>query len=236
MTHGPQDLPLPELLALLSRAQEAKAPVSLRSTGSNRLLGDLHLRGLEAGTALHLMGAKRRDHLPETGKDVTVSLVLGDEVISFETTVLEPIVATEGDTLFPPIVRVAWPTGGARFQQRHDLRVASPVHRPLEATLRFANGNAMPAQVVNLTETGVGLALKGMFKETLPLEASVDMEMPDGSSIRCEGVIRHLTLREGDTHFVRLGLVVQGHANEALKRFLQARRTDYSQDLKRAGR
>lgn len=236
MTQETQFLPLSDLLALLSRAQEAKAAMSLRSSHSNRLLGDLHLRGMEAGVALHLMGAKRRDHLPATGSPVTVSLILGEEVITFETAILEPIIANEGDTLFPPIIRLAWPTDGARFQHRHDLRVASPVHRPLDATLRLHSGTTISAQVVNLTETGVGLALNGMFTETLPLQASVDMVMPDGSPMQCEGVIRHITFREGETHFVRLGLVLHDTANEALKRFLQARRTDYSQDLRKPGR
>ena len=236
MSNEAQFLSLPDLLDLLSRAQEAKAPVSLRSNGSNRLLGDLHLRGMEAGVALHLLGAKRRDHLPPEGGRVTVSLVLGSEVISFETTVLSPIVANEGDTLFPPIMRVAWPMEGARFQHRQDLRVASPVHRPLDATLRLGSGTTISAQVVNLTETGVGLALNGMLKETLPLQASVDMVLPDGSPLRCEGVIRHLTFREGETHYVRLGLVLADASNEALKRFLQARRTDYLQDLRKPGR
>jgi c-di-GMP-binding flagellar brake protein YcgR len=236
MTSETQFLPLPDLLALLKQAKEAKAPMSLRMGGSNRLLGDLRLGGMEQGIALHLQGAKRRDHLPDLGSLAAISLVYGEEVISFETTVLAPIIASEGDTHFPPVLRVAWPKEGARFQHRQDLRVASPVHRPLDATLRLDTGREVSAQVVNLTETGIGLALNGMLEESLPLKASVDMVMPDGSALHCDGVIRHVTFREGETHFVRLGLVLEEAANETLKRFLQARRTDYSQGLRKAGR
>lgn len=231
-----QTLSLSELMDLLVRAQTAKAPVSLRCYGSNRLLGDLHLRGMEAGAALHLMGAKRRDQLPEPGGAVTASLILGDEVVSFEAMLLEPIVATEGDTLFPPILRIGWPSGGARFQKRRDLRVASPLHRPLDATLRLPSGTQIPVQIVNFTETGMGLAMDTEFRETLPMAARIEAVLPGGEDLRCEGQVRHLTVRPGEPHPVRLGLVLSGETSEPVRRFLQNRRTDLSQDLRRSGR
>lgn len=230
-------LSLLELMAFLQRAQSAKASVSLRSMGSNRLLGDLHLRGMEAGTALHLMGAKRRDHLPEAGGAVTASMVLGDEVVSFDALVLEPIVATEGDTLFPPIVRIGWPSEGARFQNRKDVRVASPVHRSLDATVQLPSGVRVPAHLVNLTETGMGLALHGEFRETIPLSVTVEAQLPGGGAWTGHGEIRHVTVLEGQEPLpVRLGVVLSGEPDEILRRFLQNRRTDFSEDFKRPGR
>ncbi len=231
-----QYLSLDELMDLVRRAQDAKAPVSLRGHGSNRLLGDLHLRGMEAGRALHLMGAKRRDHLPQPGSAVTASLIIGDEVVSFEALVLEPIVASEGDTLFPPILRIGWPADGARFQNRRDVRVASPLNRALDATVCLPSGTRVPALILNLTETGMGLAMDGEFRETLPMRARVEATLPGGGDLGCEGEIRSLTVVTGEIHPIRLGLVMLGPPTEALKRFLQNRRTDLSQDLKRGGR
>lgn len=230
-------LSLSELMAFLQKAQSAKASVSLRPVGSNRILGDLHLRGMEAGNSLHLLGAKRRDHLPAAGSAVTVSLLLEDEVVSFEALVLEPIVATEGDTLFPPIVRVGWPSEGARFQNRSDLRVASPIHRSLEASVTLASGERLRAHIVNLTETGMGLAMAGDFRETIPMTVTVEAQLPGGDAWTGHGQIRHVSLLEGAEPLpVRLGLVLDGEPSEALKRFLQNRRTDVSEDFKKLGR
>ncbi len=84
-----------ELESMLREAKELKASVSLRAMGTNRMLGDLRLAGLEPGQAMHLMGAKRRDQLPEEGTMVTLSIILGDQVVSLDSPVLSPLVAAE---------------------------------------------------------------------------------------------------------------------------------------------
>ena len=101
-----------ELETLLREAKNLKASVSLRAMGTNRMMGDLHLAGLEPGVAMHLMGAKRRDQLPEEGTMVALSIILGDQVVSLDSPLLAPLEAVEGDTMIPPVLRIAWPTRG----------------------------------------------------------------------------------------------------------------------------
>ena len=93
------------LETMLQEAKDLKASVSLRAMGTNRMMGDLHLAGIEPGVAMHLMGAKRRDQLPEEGTMLTLSIILGDQVVSLDSPLLAPtggVRGGHGDFPSPP--------------------------------------------------------------------------------------------------------------------------------------
>lgn len=226
----PQHLDSSTLETVLRRAHLVKAPTSLRAEGSNRMLGDLQLRGLEPGIALHLLGAKRRDQIPEAGTAVTLSILLGDEVLSFRSILLEPLVAAEGDTLFPPVLRIAWPQEAIAFHHRQTVRVAAPDQESLAAMVHSA-GHSSPARILNLTESGLGLGLVDApwMKPAINLEVEVDL--PGLGSVRLQGEVRYTTILEGNELPVRAGILLAGIApevHELLRRFVQNRRTDRS--------
>ena len=223
-----------ELETMLREAKDLKASLSLRAMGTNRMLGDLRLGGLEPGVAMHLVGAKRRDQLPEEGTLVTLSIILGDQVVSLDSPVLTPLVAAEGDTLFPPVLRIAWPTRGIELKRRRDMRMASPDQAPLVGILK-AQDQSWEVQVLNLTETGMGLALPGSANLPLRQKIQVQTTLPGGALFSCHGEIRHLMHMEGDPLPTRAGVVfwgLPGEGQEALRRFIQDRRTDRSQNLR----
>jgi len=223
-----------ELETMLREAKDLKASLSLRAMGTNRMLGDLRLGGLEPGVAMHLVGAKRRDQLPEEGTLVTLSIILGDQVVSLDSPVLTPLVAAEGDTLFPPVLRIAWPTRGIELKRRRDMRMASPDQAPLVGILK-AQDQSWEVQVLNLTETGMGLALPGSANLPLRQKIQVQTTLPGGALFSCHGEIRHLMHMEGDPLPTRAGVVfwgLPGEGQEALRRFIQDRRTDRSQSLR----
>ncbi len=180
-----------ELETMLREAKELKASISLRAMGTNRMLGDLRLAGLEPGQAMHLMGAKRRDQLPQEGTMVTLSIILGDQVVSLDSPVLTPLVAAEGDTMFPPVLRLAWPTRGIELKRRRDMRMASADQAPLTGTLK-AQDQTWQVKVLNLTETGMGLALPASANLPLRQKVQVQTTLPGGAVFSCHGEIRHL--------------------------------------------
>ena len=104
-------------VTLLRSAQESHATVSIRPFGGVRIQGDLQVKGLEPGLAIHLGGLKRRDQVDPKGTAVAVTILVGEEVLTFRTQLLAPIIATEGDTLFPPVLRVAWPSQGIQIHR-----------------------------------------------------------------------------------------------------------------------
>jgi hypothetical protein len=223
-----------ELEIMLSEAKDLKASLSLRAMGTNRMLGDLRLAGIEPGIAMHLVGAKRRDQLPEEGIMVTLSIILGDQVVSMDSPVLAPLVAAEGDTMFPPILRIAWPTLGIELKRRRDMRMASPDQAPLVGTLE-ALDQSWEIKVLNLTETGMGLAMPASANLPLRQKVQVKTTLPGGTLFSCWGEIRHLMHMEGDPFPTRAGVVFWGQPGEgqdALRRFIQGRRTDRSQSLR----
>lgn len=233
-----QHLDVPTLETALRRAHLVKAPTSLRAAGSDRILGDLQLRGLESGVALHLLGAKRRDQIPSAGTEVTLSILLGDEVLSLRSQLLEPLVAAEGDTLFPPVLRVAWPTEAVSFHHRTAVRVAAPDQLPLEARVRAQGGPSAPARVVNLSESGLGVALAEATWVHAGMELEIEMELPGIGRVRLAGEVRHLTLLEGKELPLRAGLVLgplEPATRDGLRRFVQNRRTDRSESLRQSG-
>lgn len=223
-----------ELLELVQQARKMSAPASIRAVGSVRLLGDLHISGLEPGVAVHLSGAKRRDQVPPKGTPVTVSILLGDEVLSIQSRLLEAILADESDTLFPPVLRVDWPSSQVEVRIRGDVRVATPDLPPLSATLEIKD-RTYAAKLLNLTETGMGLGLAEQVMVDLHTQVEVETELPGGLRIRTTGNVRHLEWLDNDPVPTRLGLVLgcmTDSTREALRRFIQARRTDRSDKLR----
>lgn len=219
---------------LLSQARESRAPASIRAVGSVRLLGDLRITGFENGVSVHLSGAKRRDQLPPKGTPVAVSVLLGEEIFSLQSRLLDPILAEESDTLYPPILRVEWPQAQMEVHSRGDVRVATPDLPPLHATLEFRD-NSYAAKLLNLTETGMGLGLTEQLMVDLHTQVEVETELPGGIRIRTTGNVRHLEWLDEDPMPTRLGLVLgcmTEQTREALRRFIQARRTDRSENLR----
>jgi len=221
---------------LLRRALKAKAHASLRAEGSVRTLGDLQFRGVEGERCLHLSGAKRRDQILPPGSPVILTVLLDDQVLSVRTRMLEPILASEGDTLFPPVLRIEWPSQRIQVHQRRDVRVATPELPPLRATL-LVEGKRLVAELLNLTETGMGLGLAEAPELGLHTQVEVETTLPGGFDFRTTGDVRHVEEVEGGPLPVRLGLVLgcmTQQAREALRRFIQARRTDLSEALRQA--
>lgn len=223
-----------ELETMLKEAKELRASVSLRAEGTNKMLGDLHFSGIQPGVAIHLSGAKRRDQIPAEGAMVALSIILGEEVVSFDSPVIAALVATEGDTLFPPILRVAWPTRGIEIKRRRDMRVASADQAALVGTLKTLE-NSWQVKVMNLTETGMGVALPETAKLSLRQKVQVETTLPGGAFFSSHGEIRHLMHMEEDTLPTRAGIVfygLPGEGQDALRRFIQDRRTDRSERLR----
>jgi hypothetical protein len=226
-----------ELEDLLRKAIDTRAPATLRIEGGNRIFGDLRLASMRSGVDLQLVGAKRRDQLPTPGAKAALSLVMGTEVLSAPALVLEPLTAPEGDTLFPPVVRLSWPGPEIGFHHRKDMRVAAPRQTPLLAELE-ANGGVWQARILNLTETGLGLGLD----QPLSLEphsiVEVRTELPGAGALRAVGEIRHITLLDDEALPTRIGLVIRDASPEdldALNRFVQMRRADRSETMRSEG-
>lgn len=223
-----------DMLGLIQRAKETRAPASLRAVGSVRLLGDLQVTGMEPGTALHLSGVKLRDQLPPKGAAVTVSILVDQEILCVQGRLLDPILAEESDTLFPPILRIDWPAAQVEVRKRGDVRVATPDLPPLMATLTFRD-RTFSAHLLNLTETGLGLGLPEQVMVDLHAQVEVETELPGGIRVHTTGNVRHLEWLDGDPLPTRLGLVLgcmTDQVREALRRFIQARRTDRSENLR----
>lgn len=225
-----------EMGDLLQKARESRAPASIRAVGSVRLLGDLRIAGFEQGVAIHLNGAKRRDQLPPKGTPVALSVLLGEEIFSLQGRLLDPILAEESDTLYPPVLRVTWPQAQVEVHRRGDVRVATLDLPPLQATLDYKD-RSYPAKLLNLTETGMGLGIAEPLLVDLHAQVEVETELPGGVRIRTTGNVRHLEWLDEDPVPTRLGIVLgcmTEQNRESLRRFIQARRTDRSENI-RAG-
>lgn len=211
----------------LIQARLTKAVASLRLHGPNsRLLGDLHLHAFRAGTTLELAGLHTRDSVPVEGTPVTLTILLGDEVLTLESILLPPAL----DEGAPTLLKLNWPSEPARLHARRDVRVAGPDQVPLKVRVGL-EGRQVDALLVNLTETGVGLAFDRPLLVDLHTSVDIDAELPDGALLRCPGEVRHLTYLEGQDFPTRLGVVLQPEPDtdlEPMRRFIQARRTDRS--------
>lgn len=226
-------LSAPVLEQFLIQARLAKAVASLRLQGpSPRLLGDLRLHGFRPGAGLELSGLHARDLVPSEGTPVTLTLLLGDEVLTLKSILIAPVQDAEGNTL----LRLDWPRDAARLHRRRDMRVAAPEQPPLKVKVTLA-GRLLEALLVNLTETGVGLALEEAMMVDLHAQVEIDAILPDGASLRCPGEVRHLVYLEGQDYPTRVGVVLHPRAEgdlDAIRRFVQARRTDLSQRFRQS--
>jgi c-di-GMP-binding flagellar brake protein YcgR len=220
----------PELEALLTRAKECRSLASLRADNSVRMLGQLSIQALEPGVAIHLQGAKRRDDPPPAGTAVTLSLVLGDEVVAIRTRMLDRVKSSRKAPLF----RTGWPTLPLEFHKRDDVRVANPVLPPLDAVL-VHQGRTYEAKLLNLTETGMGLGLPLGARFDSQDQVEVETRLPDGTPFRAAGQVRHWEVLEGEDMPTRLGVVLADLSEgtrKTLRSLIQARRMYLSQDLR----
>jgi len=225
-----------EIAALLRRAKEDRAPASIRALGSPRMMGDLEVCGLEMGKTIHLMGAKRRDTIPPVGTEVTLSILLDDEVVTAPSVLLEPIISSDGDTMFPPILRVAWLNDAIEFRRRKDVRVATLDLPPLQACMTH-NEIRYAASLLNLTETGAGIALNERLSFLSHDRVEVEAKLPGDHPLHAIGEIRHCQCLDREVLPTRLGLVflsLSEESKEALRSFVQARRTDRSVQIRRS--
>lgn len=226
-------LTAPVLEQFLIQARSTKAAVSLRLQGAgSRLLGDLRLQTFRPGSGLELSGLNARDSVPSEGMPVTLTILLGDEVLTLESRLLQPHQDKSGNM----VLHLEWPHQSARLHPRRDVRVAAPDQSPLkvQVTLESQRHDAL---LMNLTETGVGLALQEALMVDLHTLVDIDAELPDGTLLRCPAEIRHLTIVEGQDYPTRLGLVLTPGPDtdlESVHRFIQVRRTDRSQSFRRS--
>ncbi len=211
----------------LIQARATKAVASLRlQSASSRLLGDLRLQAFRPGSTLELSGLHARDSVPSEGMPVTLTILLGDDVLTLESLLLPPTQDPLGNT----VLRLDWPHESARLHHRRDMRVAAPDQSPLKVRVGLGD-RQYDALLVNLTETGVGLALEESLMVDLHTTVAIDAELPDGTVLRCPAEVKHLTYLEGQDYPTRLGLVLTpapGTDLEPIHRFIQARRTDRS--------
>lgn len=224
-------LSAPVLEQFLIQARLTKAVVSLRLRGANsRLLGDLRIHDFRPGSSLELSGLHVRDAVPGEGAPVTFTTLLGEEVLTLESVLLAPIL-NEGEGI---LLRLDWPREPAHLHRRRDIRVAAPEQSPLKVRVSLGD-RTLDALLVNLTETGVGLALDETLMVDLRSTVEIDAELPDGTILRCPGEVRNLTYLKGHDHPTRLDLVLNPYPGmdlEPIHRFIQARRTDRSHRFK----
>jgi hypothetical protein len=220
-------LSAPVLEQFLLQSQFTRATASLRLHDANsRLVGDLHIHSLRPGATLALSGLHTRDTVPRIGTLVTLTVLLGDEVLTLESSLLAPVQDAESGTL----LILAWPHESAHLHHLRDVRVAGPDQSPLKARIQL-EGRSLDALLVNLTETGVGLALEESMLVELHAAVQIDAELPGDIRLSCPGEVRHLTYLEGQPYPTRLGVVLHplpGTDLEPIHRFIQARRTDRS--------
>lgn len=224
-------LSAPVLEQFLIQARLTGAVASLRlQTASSRLLGDLRIHAFRPGSTLDLSGIHPRDAVPAEGTPVTLTVLLGEEVLTLESLLLPPRFDEGGDTL----LRLDWPHEPAQLHRRRDMRVAAPDQSPLKVRVGLG-GRTLEALLVNLTETGVGLALEEVLMVDLHSPVDIDAQLPDGSELHCPGEVRHLAYLEGQEYPTRLGVVLTPGPDvdlEPIHRFIQARRTDRSQGFR----
>lgn len=224
---GPASLlSAPVLEQFLIQARLTQAVTSLRLQGNHsRLLGDLRVHAFRPGSMLELSGLHARDLVPEAGTPVTLTVLLGEEVLTLESILLPPLQDESGTLL-----RLDWPHEPARLQRRRDVRVAGPDQAPLKARVGVGDQH-LDALLMNLTETGVGLAFEEPLMVELHASVDIDTELPGGVKLHCPGEVRHLTYLEGLDYPTRLGVVLCPLPDtdmEAIHRFIQTRRTDRS--------
>lgn len=218
------------LREFLRQARDTRAQVSLRPVGSPRLLGHLHIQNFVPGMSLELTGTRHRDLFPPDGSQVILSILLGEDVLSMETMLISSS-SQDGDG---PGLLLDWPQEPVPLHRRRDVRMAGPDQTPLRARVDL-EGRSHDALLVNLTETGVGLAFQEALLVDLHALVQIETVLPGGATLKCPGEVRHLTFLEGQDYPTRLGVVLHPRAEadlEPMRRFIQARRTDRSQSFR----
>jgi hypothetical protein len=155
-------------------------------------------------------------------------------VVSLRTVLLEPLASGAGGRQKPRVLRAAWPTLPLEWHHRDEVRVATPDLPPLRATL-LVQGHRVSADLLNLTETGLGLGLKKAPPFPLQGEMQVDTLLPGGVPLHLVGDVRHSGRLEDDPLPVRVGLVLRDlppEVRESLRRMIQARRTILSEAIR----
>lgn len=216
----------PALLAdLLRRAESLQASATLRQVGSSRILGDLQVLSLEAPDAVVLTWDNGREQAPASGSEVILSVVVGDELHTLRTRLL---------TAVQPHLRVAWPSELLESGARAQLRVAAPDQSPLNAKL--CQGDACrDALLLRLTESGMRLAVDGHVDVTTGAPVLVETALPGGRTVEVACRVQGVFSDSKEALPLRLDLVYASlvpDVQEALQRFIQARRTDRSEILR----
>lgn len=214
----------------LLQARLTGAQASLRLEGPHaRIFGDLHIHGLRSGASITLSGLHRRDSVPDEGTPVSLTVLLGEEVLSLRSTLAAPTQENEAT-----ILALTWPEVPAQIHPRRQVRVASPAQNPLKARVSLGT-RVLEALLMNLTETGVGLAFQESLMLDLHTTVEIDAELPGGTTLHCPGEVCHLTYLEGHDYPTRLGVMLRPTPTTDLGpmlQFIQARRTDRSQSLR----
>jgi len=225
-------LTAPVLEQFLLQARLTKAVASLRLQGAgSRLLGDLRIQTFRPGSTLELSGLNARDSVPSEGMPVTLTILLGEEVLTLESLLLPPS-RTKRET---PSFALIGLTNQPAFITAGMSAWPHRTNRPLKVRVTL-NSRQHDALLMNLTETGVGLALDETLMVDLHATVGIDAELPDGTLLRCPAEIRHVTYLEGQDFPTRLGLVLTPGPDtdlESVHRFIQVRRTDRSQSFRR---
>ncbi len=224
-------LSAPVLERFLLQSRLTRAVVSLRLHDLNaRLLGDLRVYSFRVGNHLDLAGLHVRDSVPPLGTPVTLTILLGEELLTLESTLGTPLTDRQGNRL----LRLEWPEESARLQLRRDVRVAGPDQAPLQVRVGLG-GRTLDALLVNLTENGVGLVFREVLTVELHTAIELDAELPDGAVLHCPGEVRGLVHLEDQDYPTRLEVVLNPQIQadlEPIRRFIQARRTDRSESLR----
>lgn len=210
---------------LLCRAKRMGASATLRQVGSGRILGDLQVVGLEPSLAVILHWDNGRERAPQVGAEVTLSLVLGEEVHTLSARVLEAI---------QPHLRVSWPVELLATEPRARLRVAAPDQSPLEA--RICQGEACrPAELRHLAESGMVLSVDALPEAQAGDDVLVETTLPGGRSVVFACRVQAILHAEGPGEPLRVDLRFEQlpeDVREGLQRFIQARRADRSELLR----
>jgi hypothetical protein len=216
----------------LIQARLTGAQASLRLEGPHaRIFGDLHIHAIRSGGEISLSGLHRRDSVPDPGTPVSLTVLLGEEVLTMHATLIAPTVEGDGT-----ILHLSWPQVPAQIHPRRQVRVAAPAQNPLKAKVGLGT-RVLEALLMNLTETGVGLAFQEALMLDLHTTLEIDAELPDGTALHCPGEVCHLTYLEGHDYPTRLGVMLRPTPTTDLGpmlQFIQARRTDRSQSLRQS--
>ena len=86
----------------------------------------------------------------------------------------------------PYLLYPQYPQQKAHLHRRRDMRVAGPDQSPLKVQVTLGD-RKLEALLVNLTETGVGLAFEEAVMVDLHAAVEIDAELPDGAILTAYG-------------------------------------------------